>query len=982
MFPKQGVVFLVKRQTTFDYADSWGGSGCVTAASTFAFPTTVTNAKTQRNKTSYFPCTSLVQSTKDENDIVAGRSGTTSTYDQMNRPLCTQKLDNGGQILARSCWSYNDSVLPLSITKTVTGAPSPDVVSTVIMDGFGRTAQAILNDPEGNVTSEITYDALGRKASATNPHRSVVAATDGTTQYSYDTLGRTTDVIKQDGNKSHTDYAGNVSTVTDETGRQRRSRMDGAGRLVEVDEPGDAFSGAAANGSVNISGSLGSALAGGSTGQQAIGSITIAGSEASRTYPGDRYCADFAGTRCVDWEFTQATTVYDSGTMTVYVNGQPFTYTYGGSDSVSTIANTLASSIRANSPTTDYTSVVVNTGAIPPTASISLVAKTTGTAGNGVTLGTGASSYDTTDFTVASFAPSVSGATLTGGLAPVSPTTVYDAGTVTLSVGGLTATANYGNSAGQDNSGASLAADLVAKIKAQLPTSNPAFSLSVPLNSTTISIQFNVLGPQFTSITSATTQTGNFSLPSFSAGCTMSSNPQACNVSLGGSSPIPSSLASPYITLYSYDALGNLFCVEQHGNASGTGCSSSPASDATSPWRVRRFTYDSLSRLLTAKNPESGTTTYQYDNDGNMISKVDGRGIGVTFGYEQLHRLTIKQYSDGSAPREYYYDVTPPLAYSAPNHGDSIGRLTHASNDVNAAYDPVYDPLGRVTAQVYCIPSNCANFNTTVSASYDAAGAMTSLTYPDGRKVTSTYSSAGRMTGVTLASFSGNLVNVPYYTVPQGTSPSNWGYWPTGAMNRGTYGNGVIETTGYNNRMQVSSIADAKGATNLFSKTYNYADSSGNNNGNILSIADVLSSTRNQTFSYDSLNRIATGSQADNAFNITYSYDAWGNMKESGTSNFQPAYDLSNRIQSPPNCSPVAQYCYDAAGDLLIDNKGHAYTYDAESRIKAVDGAVATYTYGPDGERVRKDVNGVGTEYVYFQGNRDCRKKSQYWCLD
>src|SRR5438105_2603374 len=57
-------------------------------------------------------------------------------------------------------------------------------------------------------------------------------------------------------------------------------------------------------------------------------------------------------------------------------------------------------------------------------------------------------------------------------------------------------------------------------------------------------------------------------------------------------------------TLYTYDALGNLTCVEQHGDAtSGTGCSAAPASDATSPWRVRRFTYDSLSRLLTAKNP-------------------------------------------------------------------------------------------------------------------------------------------------------------------------------------------------------------------------------------------------------------------------------------------------------------------------------------------------------------------------------------------
>src|ERR1051325_9153947 len=76
-------------------------------------------------------------------------------------------------------------------------------------------------------------------------------------------------------------------------------------------------------------------------------------------------------------------------------------------------------------------------------------------------------------------------------------------------------------------------------------------------------------------------------------------------------------------TLYAYDTLGNLTCVEQHGDAAtGTGCSAAPGNDAGSLWRVRRFTYDSFSRLLTAKNPESGTISYAYDNDGNLLQKT------------------------------------------------------------------------------------------------------------------------------------------------------------------------------------------------------------------------------------------------------------------------------------------------------------------------------------------------------------------------
>ena len=174
-------------------------------------------------------------------------------------------------------------------------------------------------------------------------------------------------------------------------------------------------------------------------------------------------------------------------------------------------------------------------------------------------------------------------------------------------------------------------------------------------------------------------------------------------------------------------------------------------------------------------------------------------------------------------------------------------------------------------------------------------------------------------------------------------------------MNRGTYGNSVIETTGYNNRLQVSSIADSFGSTTLFSKIYGYADSTGHNNGNILSIGDTLSSTRNQTFTYDSLNRIATGVQADNTFNLTFSYDPWGNMKESGTSNTTSIqYDLNNRIQAPANCNPVAQFCFDPAGDLLMDNHNHVYAYDGEARIKTVDGSTATYTYNALGNRVAR----------------------------
>jgi RHS repeat-associated protein len=129
------------------------------------------------------------------------------------------------------------------------------------------------------------------------------------------------------------------------------------------------------------------------------------------------------------------------------------------------------------------------------------------------------------------------------------------------------------------------------------------------------------------------------------------------------------------------------------------------------------------------------------------------------------------------------------------------------------------------------------------------------------------------------------------------------------------------------------------------------------------------------------IGRVTSGYQQDNAFNQTFSYDAWGNMTTSGTNNFNPLYDGNNRVSgAPANCTASNTYCYDAAGNMLND-AFHQYAYDAEDRIKSVDNTGAAYTYGRMGERVRKDTGGKGTEYVYFQGTAIAEKdvSSGYW---
>src|SRR5262249_28329148 len=74
------------------------------------------------------------------------------------------------------------------------------------------------------------------------------------TQYLYDALGRMADLTRQDGNTVHTDYSGNTTTVTDETGRKRRSSADALGRVIRVDEADAPFAGTQAYGTLTLGG--------------------------------------------------------------------------------------------------------------------------------------------------------------------------------------------------------------------------------------------------------------------------------------------------------------------------------------------------------------------------------------------------------------------------------------------------------------------------------------------------------------------------------------------------------------------------------------------------------------------------------------------------------------------------------------------------------------------------------------------------------
>ena len=193
-----------------------------------------------------------------------------------------------------------------------------------------------------------------------------------------------------------------------------------------------------------------------------------------------------------------------------------------------------------------------------------------------------------------------------------------------------------------------------------------------------------------------------------------------------------------YVTVYQYDALGNLKCAEQHGNTSSTGCSANPSYDDSSSWRVRRFSYDMLSRLKSAKNPESGTYTYEYDSDifqtcsvyrynGELIGRIDSKGIGTCMQYDALHRVVQKSYHNASDPPVKYCYDNQQTACGTTSVSYGVGRRTGMSDGSgNTAWG--YDSMGFITAHSKAIGS----FSKSISYQRNLDESLSALTYPDG----------------------------------------------------------------------------------------------------------------------------------------------------------------------------------------------------------------------------------------------------------
>jgi len=367
-----------------------------------------------------------------------------------------------------------------------------------------------------------------------------------------------------------------------------------------------------------------------------------------------------------------------------------------------------------------------------------------------------------------------------------------------------------------------------------------------------------------------------------------------------------SSGALNWETDYQYDGAGTLTKITQNGSNAGAA-------------RVRTFSFDGLGRLISENSPEAGTTTYGYLRNNALCagdlslpcSKTDARNVTIQFTYDALNRITGKTSSDGSITYSYYYDQ--------PGHGDSVGQITHISNNINAAFDPTYDAMGRVISQSYCIPSDCS-YGIRVQASYDLAGDLSSLTYPDGRVVSYSYDSAQHMTGVKYASWNGQTVNTPYL------NSATTSFAPPGQMTSGTLGNGVQVAASFGPRQTIASLQYKTSSQTLWSKQFTWAA----NAQNLVQLVDTTSSPQTYNYSYDPDNRLISATGGGQTL-VSPATSGTGNVTVSGAE--------KSTLYMPPGCRlhSCAQTIYDnGTVKITVNNYVASASYGQGSTASAI----------------------------------------------
>lgn len=351
--------------------------------------------------------------------------------------------------------------------------------------------------------------------------------------------------------------------------------------------------------------------------------------------------------------------------------------------------------------------------------------------------------------------------------------------------------------------------------------------------------------------------------------------------------------------------------------------------------------YDANHRVCRSQSPEVGSNVVAYDAAGNVDWNASGISItGGGCGLEQVpaSAKTTHQYDElGRVTTSIYPGVTDSssLVY------DKQGNIQSESTSGLVGWTFGRNRHGLLTTEQLSIDG----WVWTIRYGYDANGALSKVTYPDGEEVAYAPDALGRPTGA-------------------GPYASAVTYAPNGEVSSFGLGSGATYLASQNDRKQLGNFTFGRAGVLAVSEDYSY-----DGNGNVLGTIDQSGSTRRtKVFTYDGLNRLSTAT-ASNAWGTEqYEYDALNNIRSitRGTAKSIYNFDVANRLASvvAPDGSRLHTFGYDERGNTIARDTS-TLVFDGADRLTSIQGK-ESYVYDAAGRRVKRIVaGGSATYYAY-----------------
>jgi len=380
---------------------------------------------------------------------------------------------------------------------------------------------------------------------------------------------------------------------------------------------------------------------------------------------------------------------------------------------------------------------------------------------------------------------------------------------------------------------------------------------------------------------------------------------------------------------------------------------------------VEHFTYDATGLLLTkqdATQTSGQVTTIAYNSNYRIASVTDANNHSTSYQYNDAGQVTTQTNPDNTT-RTFVYgtnkvvSVTNELGYTGTYTYDGFGRIVSST-----------DPLGRVTTYAYGSPTNPH---------------PTSVTMPGGKVKAASYTPAWQ--------YETSTITEGYGTADAATT--TYGYDAVGNVIGVTDPRGETTIIDYDARNRKVAAQDPAGNDSFF-----YYDDNDD-------LTETTTPDGNTFNVYDVMGRLlqSTDPKGQNTYMTYDSEGSLSTYKDPNGHIYSYSSDLDERqlsMQYPD--SSTESYSYDPVGNLATfttrDGKVKTLTYDNRDRVTgyswndgitpsvsigydngsrvtslANSNSTLTYTYDNDDELLteKQNVTGLGAKTVTYAYNSD-----------